>query len=99
MIKECPVLLNTEVATVILYDDYEVQIPAIKKNVKTVRVKDDGLYTVVPNDYVEPGERKNDTHNVLNEQPKSVEVKERKARQRKKKSVCEYEYAANSQEV
>lgn len=54
MIKECPVLLNNKFVTVILYDDKEVQIPSIRRKAKTVKVKDDGHYTVVPDNYSEP---------------------------------------------
>lgn len=56
MIKECKVLLNNEAVTVIRYDDLDVQIPAIGRKARTVKVKDDGHYTVVPDDYCEPAE-------------------------------------------
>ena len=48
MIKECPILLNNEVVTVVRYDKKDIQFPAIKKDAKTVFVKDDGgRYTIV----------------------------------------------------
>lgn len=61
MIKECKVLLNNEAVTVIQYDDIQVQIPAIGRKVAVVKVKDDGHYTVVPDDYCEPVEKKTRT--------------------------------------
>ena len=54
MIKECKVLLNNDAVTVIRYGDIDVQIPAIKRNADTVKVKNDGVYTVVPDNYSEP---------------------------------------------
>ena len=57
MIKECKVLLNNEAVTVIQYGDIQVQIPAIKRKTTVVKVKDDGRYTVVPDNYSEPVEK------------------------------------------
>lgn len=57
MIKECKVLLNNEAVTVIQYGDIQVQIPAIGRKATVVKVKDDGHYTVVPDDYSEPAEK------------------------------------------
>ena len=54
MIKECKVLLNNEAVTVIRYGDIDVQIPAIHRKADIVKVKDDGFYTVVPDNYSEP---------------------------------------------
>lgn len=58
MIKECKVLLNNEAVTVIRYDGQDVQIPAIGRKADVVKVKDDGRYTVVPDDYTEVAEAK-----------------------------------------
>lgn len=58
MIKECKVLLNNEAVTVIQYDDIQVQIPAIGRKASVVKVKDDGHYTVVPDNYSEQVEKK-----------------------------------------
>lgn len=45
--KECPVILNNDAVTVIQYGDKKVQIPSIKKDVKTVMIDyKDGHYTV-----------------------------------------------------
>lgn len=50
MTKLCPIILNNEAVTVIRFDDIEVQLPSIHKNVKSVYVKyDDGKYTIVEN--------------------------------------------------
>ena len=54
MLKECRVLLNNDAVTVILYDGVKVQIPSIGRKADVVKVKDDGTYTVVPDDYKEP---------------------------------------------
>ena len=54
MLKECRVLLNNDAVTVILYDGVKVQIPSIRRKADVVKVKDDGTYTVVPDDYKEP---------------------------------------------
>ena len=53
MLKECKVLLNNDAVTVIRYDNIDVQIPALGYKVDIVKVKDDGHYTVVHNDYIE----------------------------------------------
>lgn len=78
MLKECKVLLNNEAVTVIQYDDIQVQIPAIGRKTAVVKVKDDGHYTVVPDDYSEPVEkkprtRKKKTPVVSDEQSESKE--------------------------
>ena len=54
MLKECKVLLNNEAVTVIQYDGIAVQIPAIGRKADIVKVKVDGSYMVVPDDYSEP---------------------------------------------
>lgn len=78
MIKECKVLLNNEAVTVIQYDDIQVQIPAIGRKATVVKVKDDGHYTVVPDNYSEPAgktprTRKKKTPVVSDEQSESKE--------------------------
>lgn len=48
MVKECLVLLNNSVVTVIKYGDIKVQLPTIGKEAKTVFVKfENGRYFVV----------------------------------------------------
>ena len=55
MIKDCYVKLNNEYVTVINYDGVDVQVPAIKREARTVKViYKDGKYTVVGDDYREP---------------------------------------------
>ncbi len=78
MLKECKVLLNNESVTVIRYDDILVQIPAIGRKANVVKVKDDGHYTVVPDDYSEQVEKKMKTRKkktpvVSDEQSESKE--------------------------
>ena len=75
MLKECKVLLNNEYVTVIQYDDFKVQIPAIGRKASTVKVKDDGSYIVVPDDYKEP------------EEPKTAPIK--KAKKKTPVVVCD----------
>ncbi len=53
MVLECKVLMNNEAITVIRYGDINVQIPAIGRKAEYVKVKDDGTFTVVDDDYVE----------------------------------------------
>lgn len=48
MIKECPVILNNESVSVVKFDNTEVQLPPIGKDVKTVKVeREDGRYSIV----------------------------------------------------
>lgn len=50
MTELCPVILNNEAVTVVRFDNIEVQLPSIHKDVKSVYVKyDNGRYTVVEN--------------------------------------------------
>ena len=50
MIKDCAVLLNNADVTVVQWDDIEVQIPAIGKKAKMVRVEKIGdLYRLAAN--------------------------------------------------
>lgn len=57
MVKNCKVLINNGYVTVILFGETKVQIPAINKDVDTVRIRyQDGRYSVVADDYVEPTE-------------------------------------------
>lgn len=54
MVKKCEVLINNEAVTVIKFGGHEVQIPAIKKDVKFVNVLfENGKYIVVGDDYKE----------------------------------------------
>ena len=53
--KICRVLLNNEAVTVVDYDGTKVQIPAIHRDAKTVKViLKNGRYTVVDDNYKEP---------------------------------------------
>lgn len=55
MVKNCNVLINNEAVTVIDYDGVQVQIPAIHRDTRTVKVVlENGRYTVVDDDYIEP---------------------------------------------
>lgn len=48
MIKECQVILNNESVSVVKFDNTEVQLPPIGKDVKTVKVEcEDGRYSIV----------------------------------------------------
>lgn len=50
MTKLCTVILNNEAVTVVKFDNIEVQLPSIHKDVKSVYVKyDNNRYTVVEN--------------------------------------------------
>ena len=56
MVKECRVVLNNDLVTVVLYDDVYVQLPSINKNSQTVYVDNQwGFYSVV-DDYTPPEE-------------------------------------------
>ena len=39
MVRECNVLLNNDVVTVVDFDGVHIQFPSVKKNVKTVNVE------------------------------------------------------------
>lgn len=48
MVKECTVILNNEAVTVVKFGDVSVQIPSIKKDVKTVFLKyENERYSIV----------------------------------------------------
>lgn len=48
MIKECPVIINNDYCTVVKYDDFYIQFPAVKKNVNTLKVEyKKGWYYIV----------------------------------------------------
>lgn len=54
MLKVCNVILNNEAVTVIREGGYDVQIPAIHREAKTVKVLiEQGKYIVVPDSYEE----------------------------------------------
>lgn len=55
MVKNCDVLINNEAVTVINYNGVSVQIPAIHRNARTVKVvRENERYIVVDDDYIEP---------------------------------------------
>lgn len=61
MVKECSVLLNNEVVTVVRYGDVDVQLPAIGKEAKTIFVAyEGGKYSVVDKNYKPKGASVND---------------------------------------
>ena len=80
MILDCKVILNNESVTVIRYGDKNIQIPPIGRKAKTVKVKDDGKYTVVSDDYTEP-------ENLSVKKQPVPEAAEKKQRARKKKTI------------
>ena len=48
MVKECPVIINNDYCTVVKYDDFYIQFPAVKKNVNTLKVEyKKGWYYIV----------------------------------------------------
>ncbi len=48
MIKECPILINSTISTVVKYDDIEIQFPKVNGNVKSVFVKySNNKFTIV----------------------------------------------------
>lgn len=52
MVKECLVILNNEVVTVVKYGKVDVQLPSIHKEAKTIFVAcNDGKYSVVDENY------------------------------------------------
>jgi hypothetical protein len=75
MIKECTVTINNEIVTVVDYEGISVQFPAIKKDVKTVYVKNtNGKYKIVDKDEYE---------NSLRETEKTEVVVEKKTTKKK----------------
>lgn len=72
MIKECSVLLQNEVVTVVRFDNIDIQLPALKHKVKTVFVKnEDGKYTIVDgNAIIEKKNNKKTTKNNAKDQKK-----------------------------
>lgn len=70
MVKECKVLTNNIAITVIDYDGKQVQIPSIHREAATVKViKEDNIYTVVADDYIEP---KTNTKDVIGKTEKKT---------------------------
>lgn len=50
MIKECPIVINNDVVTVVKYGDVEVQFPSIHKSVAKVFVNNEnGKYSIIDN--------------------------------------------------
>lgn len=75
MIKECTVTINNEIVTVVDYEGISIQFPAIKKDVKTVYVKNtNGKYKIVDKDEYE---------NSLRETEKTEVVVEKKTTKKK----------------
>lgn len=59
MIKKCPVILNNKAVTVVKFGDVSVQLPSIKKDVKTVFLKyENERYSIVDGMPEEPDESK-----------------------------------------
>ena len=59
MIKECQVILNNESVSVVKFDNTEVQLPPIGKDVKTVKIeREDGRYSIVKDEDVAKPKKK-----------------------------------------
>lgn len=59
MIKDCKVLLNNELVTVVRFGEKDIQIPSIRRNATVVRILyENGKYTVVVDDYMHSKHRK-----------------------------------------
>lgn len=66
MVKECLVVLNNDVVTVVKFDDVDIQFPSIQKEAQTVFVNyESGKYSIVDEHYkaesVDKPKKKNDT--------------------------------------
>ena len=59
MIKDCKIKYNNAVISIADFDGVDVQIPAVDKDKKSVKIKyEHGNYYVMPDDYVEDTEFK-----------------------------------------
>ena len=77
MVKTCSVILNNDAVTVINYDGIEVQIPSIRRNVKSVKVLyKDNKYIVVDDDYKEEKPEKKEKAKKKKTTKESVETVE-----------------------
>ena len=77
MVKTCSVILNNDAVTVINYDGIEVQIPSIRRNVKSVNVLyKDNKYIVVDDDYKEEKPEKKEKAKKKKTTKESVETVE-----------------------
>lgn len=75
MIKDCNVLINNDIVTVVRFDCVDVQLPSIHRSAKTIRIcYDNGKYSVVDDDYREP-------------EPSEAEEKPKKRRTRKTTTI------------
>ena len=85
MVKNCKVILNNELVTVLDFDGKQIQVPSIKRKANYVSVlyKND-KYEVVPDDYVEPLE-------PVVEQVEPVQEEKPKRKRRKKKKTTDEE--------
>lgn len=74
MTKLCPVILNNEAVTVVKFNNIEVQLPSIHKDVKNIYVKyDNDRYAIVEN--IEEYEKKEVviSHKKRNQKKTTVE--------------------------
>ncbi len=52
MVKECLVVLNNDVVTVVKFDDVDIQFPSIQKEAQTLFVNyESGKYSIVDEHY------------------------------------------------
>ena len=85
MVKNCRVILNNELVTVLDFDGKQIQVPSIKRKANYVSVLfKDNKYRVVPDDYVEPLE-------PVVEQVEPVQEEKPKRKRRKKKKTTDDE--------
>jgi len=76
MIKNCKVLINNEYVTVVDFGDRQVQLPSIKRKANCIKVEyKDGIYTVLPDDYIEQKVEEGAT--VIAEAGKAIAVSEK----------------------
>lgn len=69
MVKDCKVLMNNKLVTVIEFGNTKVQIPPINIDTPIVRVQlKDGIYRVVSRNFVE-----NETKKIDNKKPQTKE--------------------------
>lgn len=85
MVKNCKVILNNELVTVLDFDGKQIQVPSIKRKANYVSVLfKDNKYQVVSDDYIEPLE-------PVIEQVEPVQEEKPKRKRRKKKKTTDEE--------
>lgn len=77
MVKKCKVTINNEYVTVIEFGENKVQLPSIRRKADYINVEyNNGIYKVLPDNYVEP--KSKDIKEEKVEQPKSKRKKAKK---------------------